>query len=384
MASPIAVAVDVQFARDMTGLGVYTRRIAKWLLIASPATHWTFLGDTSALTQLRKDLDPTLQRRAHFVNPIGRSLDPTLVHLSEWTGCVSGFLHSHHFDVYFSTAFFLPEVTGREPRLAVMIHDLFPFTRPLDSKGHEEDLRILKQVIRDASKRADLVLCPSSDTATNLARLLSVDSRRIRVVHHGIDEAFAPQPPMKLDEARRRYRLPNSYILHVSGTLTPRKNLDRLLQAYEYLSKTRSSSTPPLVLVSHRFANYPYSGLLPFRIRVLSRVADSDLASVIAGASALVYPSLAEGFGFPVLEGLACGVPVVTSDLPVFHEIADALPTYVNPLDPLSIAEGISEALARVGPNMRIRAGIRHARTFSWRRCASSAVAALSGLQSTA
>ena len=375
------VAVDVQFANDMAGLGVYTRMIARWLPRVSPETRWTFLGDTRALVRLREEIGPLTGTAVDFVNPASRSLIPTLPHLQEWVDYVSKFLDRHGFDVYFNPSFFSP-AGDRLPRLAVMVHDLFCFTRHADFKGQRVDQQVAQRIISDTCSRADVILTPSNESAQELRRHFRLSLTRVRVIHHGIDARFAPQSPSAIAVARRRYGLPPQYLLLISGALSPRKNLDRLIQAYEYIRKRRLSLAPKLILVCKRLAENMDPRQLPAGVSVFPTVADSDLAPLISGACALVYPSLAEGFGFPVLEGLACGVPVVASDLPVFHEIANDFPIYVNPLEPASIAAGISKALDTPRSHLRVRAGSQHARRFTWRRCASSVLHTLASPES--
>ncbi|MGC9333247.1 MAG: glycosyltransferase family 4 protein [Anaerolineae bacterium] len=209
------------------------------------------------------------------------------------------------------------------------------------------------------------------------------------MIYPGRDESLAPvHDPLRLQAVQTRYGFRAPYVLYL-GTLHPRKNLVRLVQAFAHLVSQSSDTTYPLAelqlvlagqkgwLYDEVFAEVRRCGL-EGRVVLTGYVADGDLAALLSGAEALAFPSLYEGFGLPVLEAMACGVPVVCSSTSSLPEVAGDAALLVDPLD----VEAIASALLRVVTDGDLRRelvgrGLVRARRFSWRRCAQEAMAAL-------
>lgn len=199
-------------------------------------------------------------------------------------------------------------------------------------------------------RAADCVITISRQTADDVTGLLGVPASRVRVVECGIDAIFS-EPAGAIDSGA-------PYLLAV-GTPEPRKNLARLLDAFTIL---RGRGGPQrLVLVGAD--GWGATRLEPRPgVEFRGRIPDPELRDLYAGAAALVYPSLWEGFGLPVGEALAAGCRVVCSDLAVFREVAGETATYVDPLSPESIADGVERSLANPRP--------APARPLTWERAA--------------
>ncbi len=184
--------------------------------------------------------------------------------------------------------------------------------------------------------------------------------------------------------ALARYDLPQSYIFAL-GNIHPRKNLARLLEAYLQLRQGRES-TPPMV-----WAGLPRwdSGELLDQARAAGVilpgfVAQADLPALYRQATMLVYPSLYEGFGLPVVEAMACGTPVVTSNTTSLPEVAGEAALMVDPTATVALAEAMARLLADSTLRQHLReAGIERAKQFSWARTARETLAALKGLDET-
>jgi glycosyltransferase involved in cell wall biosynthesis len=230
------------------------------------------------------------------------------------------------------------------PRLrsVVTVHDLAVWRHP-EAFGEWTRLyvpRVAPAVLRAASR----IIAVSEFTALELEEVLRVPRDRIAVVPNGVDAAFTVDGP----------RAEGDYVLAV-GTLEPRKNLERTIRAAERLGVE-------LRVVGER----GWGGVEPTGSHVtwLGRLADHQLAEQYRGAHSVVYPSLYEGFGIPILEAMACGTPVVTSDRGAMREIAGDAAVLVDPLDIADIARGMERAVTDHG---RLRdAGLRRAAEFSW------------------
>lgn len=223
-------------------------------------------------------------------------------------------------------------------------------------------------------RRATHIIAISECTRRDLMAAYDLPPGRITVVHEAADPRFHSQPPEAVDAVRARYGLPERYILFV-GTVEPRKNLTRLLEAFEAVHST--GLTDGLVIVGRRgwlygdfFARLERS---PVReaVRFPGYVPDEYLPAIYAGAQALAFPSLYEGFGLPALEAMACGTPVACSDASALPEVAGEAALYFDPRNVASIIDALRGLLddADLRADLEER-GLRRAAKFSWSRVA--------------
>jgi glycosyltransferase involved in cell wall biosynthesis len=233
-------------------------------------------------------------------------------------------------------------VRGPTPPMVVTVLDLAilrePAWFPVWARLHARS--VMPATVRAASR----VIAISRQTADDVVSMLGVPASRVRVVECGIDAIFS-SPPESLDAGR-------PFLLGV-GTPEPRKNLARLLDAFALLRDR--GGTQRLVLVgADGWGDVRLEAQAG--VELLGRVSDEQLRDLYACAEALVFPSLWEGFGLPVGEALAAGCRVVCSDLAVLREVAGETATYVDPMSPASIADGIESALeqARPAPSHRL------------------------------
>jgi glycosyltransferase involved in cell wall biosynthesis len=205
--------------------------------------------------------------------------------------------------------------------------------------------------------------------------------RRIRVIYLGVGEEFLASPPSEsLGAVRSRYAIPSGdYLLFVGGA-DPRKNLDRLLEAFAILLK----NIPPVTLVATggmgRRAGEIIDKMstlgIAKSVRITGHVPAPDLRSLYRGARLFVYPSLYEGFGMPVLEAMASGVPVVTSNSSSVPEVAGDAACLVDPCDIAALAEAMRKVLMDEGFAARLRAkGFERVKVFSWEKTARETLA---------
>lgn len=263
------------------------------------------------------------------------------------------------------------------------IHDLTTLVHPELHVRANTALHTAKE--RFAIERADHLIAVSQATRRDIMRHLGIPGERISVVYEAAGARFRPAPPDQVQAALDRYGLcAGRYILTI-GTLEPRKNHARLIAAYAALRGRLApdhADLPPLVLAGG--FGWLYEDILaaPERagvaqhVRVLGKVPDDDLPLLLAGAAVFVYPSLYEGFGLPVLEALACGVPVVASNSTSIPEVLGDAGVYCDPLDVASIAQGLAEVLLDPALAERLRhAGPARAAGFSWERAARETLA---------
>jgi glycosyltransferase involved in cell wall biosynthesis len=202
--------------------------------------------------------------------------------------------------------------------------------------------------LRRVLRAADAVVAVSEFTKRELEELAGVAPERIRVIPNGVDAVFTTEGP----------RAAGDYVLAV-GTLEPRKNLARVVEA------ARLTGVELRVVGARGWGGVEVDGWV-------GELPDAELAALYRGARCLVYPSLYEGFGIPVLEAMACSTPVVTSAGTAMEEISGSAAVLVDPLDPAAIADGIREADAR--RDELVPRGIEQARRYTWDRAADGVV----------
>jgi glycosyltransferase involved in cell wall biosynthesis len=296
-----------------------------------------------------------------------------------WTHVrLSGEMAARPPDVLFVPAHVLPLIHPR--RSVVTVHDLGYLYYPQAHTRFQN--AYLRWSTRYNARTAARVLADSQATRDDLVRHYQVPPDKIAVVYPGRDESLAPvTDPAALAAVRARYSLGDRYLLYV-GTLQPRKNLVRLVQAFAMLQ------IPDLKLVitgkkgwlaDEILAEVERLGLAAQGRAVLTGyVADVELPALLSGALAFVLPSLYEGFGFPVVEAMACGTPVVCSNVSSLPEVAGDAALLVDPLDTAALAAALGRVVADEGLRRELaERGLRQARRFSWRQCAREALEVL-------
>lgn len=260
---------------------------------------------------------------------------------------------------------------------ACTIHDVLYETHPqFFSRSFVWQSRLTG---RSAARRAALLFTVSEYSRDQIVRLYGVPRQAVAITSNGVDfERFHPGAAGA--EAVRALGLePGRYLLTL-GRLEPRKNHVTLLRAYAALG----AEAPPLVIVGQR--DFSYAAVfdeiqrlqLGARVRLLERVDDEALPAVLRHARLFVYPAFAEGFGMPVAEAMASGVPVITSNTSSLPEVAGDGALLIDPDSPRALGAAMAEVLADPALHARlVQAGLRHVQQFNWQRSAAVFVAAL-------
>jgi alpha-1,3-rhamnosyl/mannosyltransferase len=229
-----------------------------------------------------------------------------------------------------------------------------------------------KLVLPRALEAAKNVIVPSHYTRERLVARFGLDPWLVDVAPYGVGAAFAPGAADPA--ALRGLGVEGPYVLAV-GTLQPRKNLSAALAAFE---RAAEGSPHTLVVAGARgWRDDAVAEMLQKpRIRLLGAVQDEQLVELYRGADCLVFPSLYEGFGFPVLEAMACGTPVVCANRTSLPEVAGDAAVLVDPDDTDAFAAALAEVLSSEARRAELAAaGIARAHEFTWRRCADLTVA---------
>jgi glycosyltransferase involved in cell wall biosynthesis len=272
-------------------------------------------------------------------------------------------------DIFYTPAHVIP--LGYRGPSAATIHDLgyeyFPESHP------RRQLAYLRWSTRHNARSARVIIADSNATRDDLIRLYHIDSAKIAVVYPGIDaELRRTEDVNQIETACVRQGIRRPYLLYL-GTLQPRKNLVRLVEAYAASRLHEQEVMLVLAGKSGWLAQKILDGIdrqppaVRDRVRVTGYIGETEKNLLLSGATALVFPSLYEGFGFPVLEAQACGTPVICANTSSLPEVAGDAAWLVDPLD----VAGLAEAMVSITENRGLREelfdrGYRNLDRFQW------------------
>jgi glycosyltransferase involved in cell wall biosynthesis len=292
-------------------------------------------------------------------------------------------------DVTFVPAHTLPLVFPG--RAVVTIHDLgfkyFPEAHPAKGRLY------LDWTTRYSALRAYTIFADSQATADDLTRFYGTRAEKIAVVYPGIDYPTPHPPPRKqgggaepervvpketIEKARNKYNLPERYFLFI-GTLQPRKNIGRIVEAYRAWRAQHPQDSAGLVLAGGKGWLYDPAWMESVEdVHLPGYIDDADKGSLYAGAIGLVFPSLHEGFGFPVIESMQCGTPVIASNTSSLPELVGEAGLLIDPLNVEAIAAAMSQLSDDENLRMMLRErGYEQATKFTWETAAKQALTAL-------
>ena len=279
-------------------------------------------------------------------------------------------VYPRQFDLYFEPNF-IP-LAIRAKKTVTTIHDfsfqLFPEAHP------KERIEYFRKRFHEDVKRSDRIITVSFYVKTEAIDFLQLPAEVIRPIHLGVaHDIFKIHDRRSLAACKREFGLPENFILFV-GTREPRKNLERLLRAYLELPEWVKWEFK-LVLVGPRgwgeaISSYTHEKIRD-RIVIIDYVSADKLAFLYNLAALFVFPSLYEGFGLPPLEAMACGCPVIVSEVASLPEVCGDAAYYIDPKDVSSIASGIYKVLSDESLKEHlIQKGIDRARLFNWEKTA--------------
>lgn len=335
------------------GIARYARRLAEQLpALAAQHEHIHFYrrGHTETFT--------VQAQRVECWTPAHHRLE---------TAALSVELLPHRLDLFHSPDFIPPRFGAR--RFVITIHDLaflrYPQFLTVESRRYYNDQ------IASAVRRAHAISADSHATKADLINLLDAPPEKIGVIPLGLDTHFHPRHPSEVAATLARFNLPHGYVLFV-GTFEPRKNIPALLRACAQL-RARWQDAPPLVLVGNTGWLFEETMRLSRELKLdsylhrLENIPEADLPALYCGAGVCVLPSHYEGFGFPVLEAMGCGTPVVYANASSLPEVAGQAGIPIDPDDVDALTEAIHRALT--DSDLRadlIQRGLAQAKTFTW------------------
>jgi glycosyltransferase involved in cell wall biosynthesis len=274
-----------------------------------------------------------------------------------------------HLDLFHATHYVIPPLA--RARAVVTIHDIIHVLYP-QFLPNRFALLYARAMIRRALRRADRIITVSYNSKRDLVDYFGIPPARVDVIYNGVAGRFRPDvPAAERDRVASKYALPHPYLLFLGGE-KPHKNVRNVLRAFAEARRDRSLPHA-LVLAGPMPKNRSRVEALiaaldlgPAVVRP-GVVPEEDLPGLYAGADAFLYPTLYEGFGLPVAEAMACGVPVLTSSTSALQEIAGGYAYLVDPMDVDAIARGIADLATDPARRAEFAdLGKRRAADFSW------------------
>lgn len=263
----------------------------------------------------------------------------------------------------------------RRPKLTATIHDLTCWTMPQFHTA--ANVRWEQSYAERVWKRADGLIAVSEHSRQEAVRVLGLDASRIRVIHSGVDERFFQVTPSEVDLARKKYGLTRPYILSV-GTIEPRKNIDMALEVYGGLPASVREEFAFVVAGPEGWSARETVARLrrgEKGARYLGYIPEADLPALTAGSALLFYPSLHEGFGFPVAQAMACGVAVLTSNVSALPEVAGEGALLADPRSEADLRASLERLLLTPSLRQKIALeGWKRAQQYTWRATATQSV----------
>jgi len=325
---------------------------------AAPGTisAYPFLNNLGGLDHLRPPLDPVKAR-----------LRRILVNLANIRG-------NRLIDILHSDAdiFHASQHVANPPRRPFLTATVFDMTCWLLPDTHtSENVAATKWHAERILKRAGGLISISECSRRDALDILKLPADRIEVIYPGVADYFFDVNMAAVEAARRKYHLERPYLLHI-GMLEPRKNIDTLLDAYVMLPDSLRAHCE-LVLagpVGWRSEKLVKRLKKQPGVRVLGYVPETDLPGLLKGAEMLVYPSLYEGFGFPLAQAMAAGVPAIASNVSSLPEIAGGAALLIDPRTPGELSAAIELVLTSSDTSARLRVcGRSQAARFNWDKC---------------
>lgn len=323
------IGFDISQIAHGGGVAVYTQNLSKNLLKISglemvffySSLRKRYLGELSNVKEyfLPPALFEIIFNRARFLS------------IDQFIGKV---------DIYHSSDWVQPPTKAKK---VTTYHDAVPLKYPQWS--HPKIVAVHKRRLELVEKEIDMVIAVSKSTKKDLLEISKIPEKKIKVIYEAAGEEFKPQSEKSIEEFRKKMNLPDNFVLAIGG-IGERKNLKRIINTCKNYNLVITGKTIP-------------------------GIAEKEMPLLYSAATVLLYPSLYEGFGLPILEAMSCGIPVITSGVSSMPEVGGDAVLYVNPEDEAEIEKKIRLI---IGDNklqeVMIKKGLKQAQKFSWKKCA--------------
>jgi len=359
------IGIDISQIIYGTGVSNYTQYLVEALLKIDRKNQYVLFGSSLRRAKKLKELKEKLENYKNVEVKIFRF--PISVLEFFWNRLhifpIEKFIGE--IDVFHSSDWVQPPVKSKNTKKVTTVHDLVVYLFPttIDKKIIETQKRRLAYV----KKEVDKIIACSKATKEDLSKFLEIQDNKIVVIYQAAESEFRPQDDDKVNETISKYKIKKPYILSVA-TQEPRKNIQKLLDVFAQLNKDRAGVS---LVLSGKYGWGP--GLhLGENVIWTDYIPKEDLIALYCGCRVFVYPSLYEGFGLPILEAMACGAPVITSNSSSMAEIAKEAAILIDPRSDRQLKSALELVLDLNLENYQkiVRASLARAKEYSWTKTA--------------
>lgn len=361
----MTIGIDISQIVFGTGVSTYTKKLVENLLKIDRENLYVLFGSSLRSKKKLADFAGSLKDHQNCQVKIF-SYPPTVLEFL-WNKLhvlpIEKFIGE--VDILHSSDWTQPPVKSANTKKVTTIHDMIPYLFP--SSVHPKIVKSHKRRLERVKKEADLILADSETTKDDVVKFMQIDESKIKVIYLAPSEEFNPQDEDKVKEVLEKYKIKKPYILSVA-TQEPRKNIQKVLDVFEKIASER----PEFRLVLTGKYGWGPGLRSPENVIWTGYVPQEDLTSLYSGCRVFVYPSLYEGFGLPILEAMACGAPVITSNNSSMVEIAKDAAILVDPRSDGQIKKAIDLVLDLNLENYQkmVRASLDRARKYTWLKTA--------------
>lgn len=352
------IGIDVRKINDF-GIGTYIQNLLKYLLEMDKQNQYFLFFNY-------RDIE-------HFNYPKEQVVK--LMNNSPKYSVREHFSLSHQAKKYEIQLFHEPHYTlpyFLKCKKVVSVHDLIHLKFPRNLPAKKAYI-YAKFMLGQAVKKADKILTGSENTKNDIMEIFKTNQGKIEVIYYGVDEIFKPIKEQNLlENFRNKYKLPDKYILY-SGSIRKHKNLENALKTYAALKdKSHHLVLAGVGLQNQRVIEPTLKELkITERVKIIPFLDYIELVLLYNSASVLFFPTLYEGFGLPVLEAMACGIPVVSSNNSSIAEVSGDAALLVNPANLKEMTEALEKVLDKTSLRQRmISFGLERAKMFNWKKTA--------------
>ena len=374
------IAIDGRMGETRGGIGVYTRELItqladidkknQYFIIVNKRRSKSFLPSADNFSIL----ETSITRKHYFIKDL-------------WNHFYLPFLLGmKSIDIYFNPRYVLPFIKGKT-KMVVTIHDMIAFLYPEIWSGIS-GFRI-RNYIKLSSQGADVILTVSNSAKKDIIKILNIPEDKIKVIYCGINQKlYKLVPELSLPKSLKKYGIRKKYILAI-GPLGTRKNHNRLIDAYNILPKNIRKDYQ-LVITGEKKGTYNKllikagKNCLIDDIVFTGFIPEEEMPMMISAASLFVFPSLYEGFGIPLLEAMACGTPLLVSNVSSIPEVVESAALLFDPYDINEMANAINRGI--IDENLRqklIQKGFERVKKYSWKYSAKELLSAFEEIYNT-
>lgn len=352
------IGIDVRKINDF-GIGTYIQNLVKYLLQLDKQNQYFLFFNHQDIENYSYpkelvvkliDNSPKYSIREHFsLSHQAKKYDLQLFH-----------------EPHYTLPYFL------KCKKVVSIHDLIHLKFPQNLPGKKAHI-YAKFMLGQAVKKADKILTGSENTKNDIMKIFKTNQRKIEVIYYGVDEIFKQVKDQNvLENFRNKYKLPGKYILY-SGSMRKHKNWENALKAYSMLNDKSYNLVLAGVGLQNQKVLEPLVKELEIteKVKIIPFLDYTELVLLYNSASVLFFPTLYEGFGLPVLEAMACGTPVISSNNSSLAEVSGDAAVLVDPVNLKEMAESLEKVLIDTSLRQRmISLGLERAKMFNWKKTA--------------